>query len=215
MDLPNRLFRSDPNQLHTSSDGQKFEVRGESLIASRSFKYFGHGQGVTAYGFLDSRCLSWHSEIMSSAERESTCVINGLMHDDIIKSSIHSTDTHGYAEVIFALTWLLGFTFAPRIKGIGKSTRYSFGPPSKVPSSWAIRPHKKVNVKLFRAEHDRILRLVVSIKLKESNASDILRRFNSYSPPTHAVPGSQDVWSNHQHAVHSAVYRRPRDATGD
>jgi len=50
-----------------------------------------------------------------------------------------------------------------------------------VPSSWAIRPHKKVNVKLFRAEHDRILRLVVSIKLKESNASDILRRFNSYS----------------------------------
>ena len=41
MELPN-LYRRDMEQLHTSSDGQKFEVRGESLHASRSFKYFGH-----------------------------------------------------------------------------------------------------------------------------------------------------------------------------
>ena len=40
MELPN-LYRRAPGQLHTASDGQKFEVRGESLHSSRSFKYFG------------------------------------------------------------------------------------------------------------------------------------------------------------------------------
>jgi len=29
---------------------------------------------------------------------------------------IHSTDTHGFSEVIFGITHLLGFSFAPRIK---------------------------------------------------------------------------------------------------
>ena len=44
LELPN-LYRQRQDQLHTASDGQKFEVRGDSLHASRSFKYFGQGQG--------------------------------------------------------------------------------------------------------------------------------------------------------------------------
>lgn len=39
MSLAN-LYRNDPEQLHTSSDGQKFELSVESLLASHSFKYF-------------------------------------------------------------------------------------------------------------------------------------------------------------------------------
>jgi hypothetical protein len=37
MELPN-LYRREAETLHTASDGQKFEVRGDSLLASRSFK---------------------------------------------------------------------------------------------------------------------------------------------------------------------------------
>lgn len=40
MELPN-IYHNNVNKLHTASDGQKFEVRTESLLASRSFKYFG------------------------------------------------------------------------------------------------------------------------------------------------------------------------------
>src|ERR1700724_1505277 len=43
LDLPN-LLRRLPEQLHTSSDGQKFEVRVDSLNANYSFKYFGKEQ---------------------------------------------------------------------------------------------------------------------------------------------------------------------------
>ena len=56
LELPN-LARRLPDQLHTSSDGQKFEVRVDSLNANYSFKYFGKDQGVAAYTFRDERDL--------------------------------------------------------------------------------------------------------------------------------------------------------------
>ena len=180
MDLPN-LFRRDNEQLHTASDGQKFEVRGDSLHASRSFKYFGQGQGVSAYTFVDERHLLWHSLIISAAARESTYVIDGLMHNDVVKSDIHSTDTHGYTEAVFALTHLLGFSFAPRIKSIGKQTLYIFKPKKQAWQDWKIQPDKTINDTLIRENWSDLLRLVATIKLKENTASDIFRRLNSYS----------------------------------
>ena len=180
MDLPN-LYRQTQDQLHTASDGQKFEVRGDSLHASRAFKYFGQGQGVSAYTFVDERNFLWHSLMISAADRESAYVIDGLMHNDVIKSDIHSTDTHGYTEAVFGLTHLLGFSFAPRIKSIGKQTLYIFKPKNRAEEDWAIRPDKTINEIVIRENWDDLLRLVTTIKLKENTASDIFRRLNSYS----------------------------------
>lgn len=180
MELPN-LYLREAETLHTASDGQKFEVRGESLYASRSFKYFGQGQGVSAYTFIDERHFLWHSLMISAADRESAYVIDGLMHNDVVKSDIHSTDTHGYTEAVFGLIHLLGFSFAPRIKGIGKQTLYIFKPKNRADESWKIQPGKTINDALIRQNWDDLLRLVVTIKLKENTASDIFRRLNSYS----------------------------------
>lgn len=177
MDLPN-LYRRGSDSLHTASDGQKFEVRGQSLHAGRSFKYFGQGQGVSAYTFVDERHFLWHSLMISASDRESTYVIDGLLHNDVIKSDIHSTDTHGYTEVVFGLTYLLGFSFAPRIKGIGKQRLYLFrGHDRLAREGWKIAP----NDTLIRENWDDLLRLVATIKLKDNTASDIFRRLNSYS----------------------------------
>ena len=181
MELPN-LYRREAGMLHTASDGQKFEVRGDSLHASRSFKYFGQGQGVSAYTFVDERHFLWHSLMISAADRESAYVIDGLMHNDVIKSDIHSTDTHGYTEAVFGLTHLLGFSFAPRIKGIGKQRLYLFrGHDRCAREGWKIAPDNYINDTLIRENWDDLLRLVATIKLKESTASDIFRRLNSYS----------------------------------
>lgn len=180
MELPNR-YRREAGRLHTASDGQKFGVRGESLHASRSFKYFGQGQGVSAYTFVDERHFLWHSLMISAADRESAYVIDGLMRNDVVKSDIHSTDTHGYTETIFGITHLLGFSFAPRIKGIGKQTLYIFRPKNRADPDWKIAPDKTVNADLIRENWDDLLRLVTTIKLKENTASDIFRRLNSYS----------------------------------
>jgi TnpA family transposase len=115
LELPN-LTRRRPEQLHTSSDGQKFEVRVDSLNANYSYKYFGKGQGVSVYNFRDERDLLWYSTVFSLAERESAYVIDGLMHNEVVKSDIHSTDFFGFSELVFGVSHLLGFSYAPRFK---------------------------------------------------------------------------------------------------
>ena len=75
---------------------------------------------------------------------------------------------------------LLGFSFAPRIKGIGKQTLYIFKPKDRIADQdWIIGPDKTINDALIRENWDALLRLIATIKLKENTASDIFRRLNS------------------------------------
>ncbi len=181
MELPN-IYRRSENEIHTASDGQKFEVRTDSLNANHSFKYFGKGQGVSAYTFVDERNLFWHSLVFSAAERESAYVIDGLMRNDVVKSDIHSTDTHGFSEAIFAVTHLIECSFAPRIKNLKKQSLYMFrSRRGGDRAGWVIKPEQYVDQELIITDWDDVLRLVATIKLKESTASDIFRRLNSYS----------------------------------
>ena len=181
LELPN-IYRRIPGRLHTSSDGQKFEVHSDSLNANYSFKYFGKHQGVSVYTFIDERNLFWHSTVFSAAERESAYVIDGLMHNDVVKSDIHSTDTHGFSEAIFAVTYLLGFSYAPRIKNLKKQLLYIFKTRRDVDrSKWKISPSGYIDTDLIEKHWDEILRLIVTIKLKEVTASELFRRLNSYS----------------------------------
>jgi TnpA family transposase len=46
------------------------------------------------------------STVFSSADRESAYVIDGLMHNDVVKSDIHSTDTFGFSELVFGVSHL-------------------------------------------------------------------------------------------------------------
>jgi len=181
MELPN-IYRKNREKLHTSSDGQKFTIQGESLNANYAFKYGGKEQVVAAYSFIDERGLLWYSLVFSAAERESAYVIDGLMHNDVIKSDIHSTDTHGYSEVIFGTTHLLGFSYAPRIKNLKKQALYIFkSRKNNKQRDWSICPTNYVNEGIIKDNWDDLLRLACTIKLKETTASDIFRRLNSYS----------------------------------
>jgi TnpA family transposase len=124
MELAN-LYRREEDVLHTSSDGQKIEVAVDSLNTNYSFKYLGKEKGVSVITFIDMRDLMWHSMVISPAERESAYVIDGIMRNEVVKSDIHSTDTHGCSEVIFGATFGL-VEFAPRIKGVGNQQLYAF-----------------------------------------------------------------------------------------
>lgn len=181
LDLPN-LVRRVPDQLHTSSDGQKFEVRADSLSANYSFKYFGKEQGLAAYTFRDERDLLWYSTVFSAAERESAYVIDGLMHNKVVKSDIHSTDAFGFSEIVFAVSHLLGFSYAPRFKNLSRQRLYiSKSRKESDRSAWKIKPAGYSDDEIVIQQWDEILRLIATIKLKEVTASDLFRRLNSYS----------------------------------
>lgn len=176
------VMRRTSGLLHTSSDGQKRNVDLDSVLANFSFKYHGSGRGVSIYDFIDERHVLFHSLVMSSSEREAAYVIDGLMCNDEIKSDIHSTDTHGYSDLIFAITHLLGISFAPRLAKLKKRSLFSIdSKKSYRKKGYSILPDQTIDVKLIENNWDDILRLVATIKLKEATASQILKRLSSYA----------------------------------
>ena len=177
-----RLFQRDPAQTHTSSDGQKFPVAVDSIHATHSYKYFGQGKGLVSYGFLDDRHRLFHSLTISSSDREAAYLVDGLFHNDVVESTIHSTDTHGFTEVNFGLTYLITVACAPRIQSFQDQQLYYFAG-VEVPdlTAYALRMGKPLDRGLIEAQWETILRLVVSLKQKHVTASTVLKRLNSYS----------------------------------
>ncbi|NOT53983.1 MAG: Tn3 family transposase [Deltaproteobacteria bacterium] len=181
LELP-QLYRRHPGQLHTSSDGAKFGVAVDSLNANYSFKYLGKDLGVSAYTFIDERHFSWHHNVISATDREAPYVIDGLMHNEVIQSDIHSTDTHGYSEVVFGALHLLGFTFAPRLANLPRRQLYAFRRRREyVELGYKILPTTPIDESLILPQWDEMLRFIATIQLKETTASQLFRRLNSYS----------------------------------
>lgn len=97
--------------------------------------------------------------------------------------NVHSTDTHGYTEMVFAVSHLIGVTFAPRIKDLSSQNLVSF---AKIKAElehkgYPITPTYYVNENKIRRNWDNILRLIATIKLREHRASTIIKRFGDYS----------------------------------
>jgi len=176
------VFQKDPSTVHTSSDGQKFGIGVDSLHANHSFKYFGKGKGVSSYTFNDDQHRLFYSTVISPSEREAAYVIDGLLQNDVVKSDIHSTDTHGYTEIVFAVTHLLGISFAPRIRDFGDQRLFATEPRSTYTDlGYKILPDRKIDLSAIEAEWDNILRLVATVRLKHTTASQLFQRLSHYS----------------------------------
>lgn len=176
------IFLEDSPSIHGSSDGRKVTVGVESLLANYSFKYFGQDKGISVYTFIDERQSLFHALVMSSTEREAPYVLDGLLENNVTKVNIHSTDTHGYSETIFAATHFMGVSFAPRIKQIGKQHIYAFSSIKTYKKrGFKILPSRTINWKLIEKHWNDILRFMVTIKLKEVTASQLFKRLSSYA----------------------------------
>jgi TnpA family transposase len=191
------LYQKNPGISHTSSDGQKFGVSVDSLNARPSYKYFGQGKGVSDIPFINEKHSLLHSLIIPSSERESTYVLDGYNKndqtdtDDHIKSALHSTDTHGSTDTVFAASHFMGKTFAPRIKNLRDQQLFSFDARATFKNlGYKIIPAEKIDPKTIEDEWDNILRFMATIKLNHTIPSQLLHRLSSYSrehPLHHAL----------------------------
>lgn len=170
------------NEIHSSSDGQKFETSLATINARHSPKYFGLKKGVVAYTLVADH-VPINARIIGANEHESHYVFD-LLHNNSseIQPTTHSTDTHGTNEVNFAILHMFGYQFAPRYKDIsGTVTRslYGFNHPSQY--NGFLKPIRKLKQSLIVSEWDWIQRIMVSLALKNTTQSVITSKLSSYA----------------------------------
>jgi len=179
------MYRKKQDELRTSSDGQKITVVSENTIfASNSKKYYRKKRGIVSYSFSDERGIPYYNMVVDPYTREAPFVVDGLLHNEVIKSTIHTTDTHGYTEAVFGLLDLLGFGFSPNIAKMLRQHIYTFKDhsiPAYKKQGYLVLPTGYFKEQLMEESWSEILRLVVSLKLKYCKASQVFSRFNSYS----------------------------------
>ena len=109
----------------SSSDGQNFKAGGRGLFAGQVKLKYGQEPGVQIYTDNFDKYALFHSKVISATVRDSTHVLDGLLyHESDLRIEEHYTDTAGFTDHVFALTHLLGYRFAPRIRGLADKRLY-------------------------------------------------------------------------------------------
>ena len=91
-------------------------------------------------------------------------------------------NTHGFSEVIFGLTHLLGFSFAPRIKNFKDQQLYGINSQKYYQElGFYLIPKRKINFQIIEENWDDILRFILTIKSRRTTTSQLLKRLTSYS----------------------------------
>jgi len=79
----------------SSSDGMRVRVAVNAANADRNAAYFGPGRGLTIYGHTADFRLPYHTQVISTNDRDAPYVIDGLCnHETDLHIHEHFTDTH-------------------------------------------------------------------------------------------------------------------------
>lgn len=131
---------------------------------------------------VDERFALFSSAVVTASDREAISMVDMHLGNPVVKSTIHSTDTHGTSEVVFGIMYLLDIYFAPRIKDIASLQLFGFiNKQEYVDLDYELLPDKSINTSLIQEYWDEILRVIVSLKLGKTSAAQILKRLNSYA----------------------------------
>jgi len=176
-------YNVEPEKLHSSSDGQKYPTRFDTINSRYSKKYFGMIKGI-ALNTLVINGLPANLEVFGSNNHESHYVFD-LLYNNLTKldPKTHSTDTHGTNRVNFAILDIFGYQFAPRYKNFPKEADklVGFKKPSKYPDKYLIKPCRKLNEQAFIDGWDMFQRINASLALRTTTQSKIIRKLSSFN----------------------------------
>lgn len=182
--LPIFAYYDIGDAVHSSSDGQKFETRINTINARYSPKCFGLKKGVVSYSLVANH-VPVNAKIIGANDHESHYVFDILFNNTSdIQPDIHSTDTHGTNAVNFAILHLFGYQFAPRYRDFYDTVRtslYGFQHPSQYDDEMILKPRRKLNPELIVEEWDNIQRIMVSLALKTTTQNIIVRKLSAFA----------------------------------
>jgi TnpA family transposase len=149
--------------------------------ARHSPKYFGLKKGIVSYTLVANH-VPLNARNISADDHESHFVFDILYNNSTdIQPEIHSADTHATNHVNFALLQVFGDQFAPRYKDICDKVRTSltaFHHPSRYGDA-ILKPVRKIQEDLIVRQWDECQRIFVSLALKETTQSTIVRKLSA------------------------------------
>jgi TnpA family transposase len=177
----------------SSSDARVYGVPVRALNASFNPKYFAAaGRGVSVYTHVADTWMPFYTQVITCHVRQAPYVLDGLLyHGTQLQPREHYTDTHGYTDLIFGATHLLGIRFAPRIKDLPEQRLWRLPDNEGYPNIERALADK-LNVTLIRETWDEIVRLMASISSGKVRASLILNKLAAASKRNRLFRGLQE-----------------------
>jgi TnpA family transposase len=165
----------------SSSDGQRFPVRGKVRNATALPRYFGYGQGITFYTWTSDQFSQYGTKVISATVRDATYVLDEILDNETELSIVeHTTDTAGYTDLVFALFDLLGMQFSPRIRDLGDRRLYRLKHDTTRYPTLDVRLTGRIDITRLEQHWDEFLRVAGSLKQGHVTASLLVSRLQAY-----------------------------------
>jgi TnpA family transposase len=167
----------------SSSDAQRFRIRASSLLASYYPRYYGYYEkAIGIYTHVSDQYSVFSTKVISCSPREALYVLDGLLENNtILQIRDHTTDTHGYTEIIFALCYLLGYYFMPRIRDLKDQQLYRV---DRNADYGVFTPllNKTADLSIVTEQWEAMIRVALSLKQRTAPAHIIVQRLTNSFP---------------------------------
>jgi TnpA family transposase len=194
----------------SSSDGQRFPVKGRSLTAAHLSRYFARGQGISAYTHVSDQHSTFDTKVIAATAPESHYVLDGILGNQAdLPVAEHATDTHGATLANFALFDLLGLQLSPRIRDLGKVTLYRPGPKADFTARYPSAGHlltRRLNEDLITGMWDDLLRVAASVKGGHATAALVVGKLCSSKRQQNALASAIKEYGALRRTVYAARY---------
>jgi len=158
-----------------SADGMRLVIPVSTIHAGYNPRYFGRQRGSTLYTWMADTHSSFHQTLIPGTQRDSLYTLDGLVaNQTTIRPDTVSTDTAGASEIVFALSWTLGYRYAPRLADLADHRLWridrtaDYGPLDGL-------ARNKINTDVIAGQWDQICRLTASIEAGTVTPSTIMR----------------------------------------
>jgi len=166
----------------SSSDGQRFGIQQSSLLTSFYPRYFGYYErALSVYTHISNQFSVFGTRVISCGPREALYVLDGLLENNtILRLREHTTDTHGFTEHVSALSYLLGYSFMPRLRDLPDQQLYK---PARGMSYGCLDPllHHTAEMDWIRQQWDTMARVAASLRNRTAPANIIVQRLANAS----------------------------------
>ena len=164
----------------SSSDGQRFPVGGRREPQAQVNARYGTGPSVVFYTHVSDRYAPFHTKVINAGARDATHVLGGLLeHEAELSIEEHYTDTSGYTEQVFGLCYLLGYRFAPRMRGLADKKLFTFAAINGA-SPLAKLVSGTIKTTVIEENWAEVLRLAASIQQGTVSSSLMLAKLAAY-----------------------------------